>query len=172
MNEVWVGVDVSKQSLDVAVRPGEEAWSEQNNQAGIKALTRSLPCKLSTWPFCIGLPGWMWTKAHLPVLGPAQHPARGELRTVVRAATAAAVGGTSPKMEAAKEVLLAAPRNAPDTPWTMDLSTKGLCSIDSGPTAWPAEQWNARAVLSSYCPTGALHLPPELQARAAAAEWC
>lgn len=42
MNEVWVGVDVSKEWLDVAVRPGDEAWSEQNNQAGIKALTRRL----------------------------------------------------------------------------------------------------------------------------------
>jgi transposase len=42
MNEIWVGVDVSKQSLDVAVRPGEESSSEQNSQAGIKALTRRL----------------------------------------------------------------------------------------------------------------------------------
>jgi transposase len=42
MNEVWVGVDVSKQSLDVAVRPGDESWSEQNSPAGIKALTRKL----------------------------------------------------------------------------------------------------------------------------------
>jgi len=36
------GVDVSKEGLDIAVRPGDEAWSEQNNQAGIKALTRRL----------------------------------------------------------------------------------------------------------------------------------
>jgi transposase len=42
MHEVWVGVDVSKQSLDVAVRPGDESWSEQNSQAGIKILTRRL----------------------------------------------------------------------------------------------------------------------------------
>ena len=42
MNERWVGVDVSKQSLDIAVRPGDESWSEQNTQAGIKALTRRL----------------------------------------------------------------------------------------------------------------------------------
>jgi len=42
MIEAWVGVDVSKDSLDVAVRPSDEAWSEQNNQAGIKALTRRL----------------------------------------------------------------------------------------------------------------------------------
>lgn len=42
MNETWVGVDVSKQTLDVAVRPGAESWSEQNTQAGIKALTRRL----------------------------------------------------------------------------------------------------------------------------------
>jgi transposase len=42
MNEVWIGVDVSKQSLDVAVRPGDESWSEPNSRAGIKALTRRL----------------------------------------------------------------------------------------------------------------------------------
>jgi transposase len=42
MNEVWVGVDVSKQRLDVAVRPGDESWSQQNSQAGIKTLTRRL----------------------------------------------------------------------------------------------------------------------------------
>jgi transposase len=42
VNGVWVGVDVSKERLDVAVRPGDEAWSEQNNPAGIKALTRRL----------------------------------------------------------------------------------------------------------------------------------
>ena len=42
MNKVWVGVDVSKQTLDIAVRPGGESWSEQNSQVGIKALTRRL----------------------------------------------------------------------------------------------------------------------------------
>jgi transposase len=42
MNEVWVGVDVSKHRLDVAVRPGDESWSQQNSQAGIKTLTRRL----------------------------------------------------------------------------------------------------------------------------------
>jgi len=42
MNETWVGVDVSKQILDVAVRPGAESRSEQNTPAGIKALTRRL----------------------------------------------------------------------------------------------------------------------------------
>jgi transposase len=42
MNEVWVGVDVSKQRLDVAVRPGDESWAQQNSQAGIKTLTRRL----------------------------------------------------------------------------------------------------------------------------------
>ena len=38
MSEVWVGIDVSKEGLDVAVRPTGEAWPEQNNKAGIKAL--------------------------------------------------------------------------------------------------------------------------------------
>ena len=42
MDEVWIGVDVSKQSLDVAARPGDESWSVQNSQAGIKAVIRRL----------------------------------------------------------------------------------------------------------------------------------
>lgn len=42
MNETWVGVDVSKQTLEVAVRPGAESWSEHNTPAGIKALTGRL----------------------------------------------------------------------------------------------------------------------------------
>ena len=42
MSEVWVGVDVSKEGLDVAVRPTGEAWPEQNNKDGIKALTNRL----------------------------------------------------------------------------------------------------------------------------------
>ena len=39
MSEVWVGIDVPKEGLDVAVRPGDEAWSVKNDYAGIKALT-------------------------------------------------------------------------------------------------------------------------------------
>lgn len=39
MSEVWIGIDVSKEGLDVAVRPGGEAWSVKNDHAGIKALT-------------------------------------------------------------------------------------------------------------------------------------
>ncbi len=42
MGEIWVGVDVSKHSLDVAVRPLDQAWSVKNDQAGIKALTGKL----------------------------------------------------------------------------------------------------------------------------------
>jgi transposase len=42
MSEVWIGVDVSKESLDVAVRPAGEAWSAQNNNVGMKALTGRL----------------------------------------------------------------------------------------------------------------------------------
>jgi len=42
MGEVWVGVDVSREGLDVAVRPTGEAWSAQNDKAGIKALTGRL----------------------------------------------------------------------------------------------------------------------------------
>jgi transposase len=39
MSEVSIGIDVSKEGLDIAVRPTGEAWSEQNNKVGIKALT-------------------------------------------------------------------------------------------------------------------------------------
>ncbi len=42
MNEVWVDVDDSKGRLDVAVRPGDEAWLVENGKAAIKALTRKL----------------------------------------------------------------------------------------------------------------------------------
>jgi transposase len=42
MSEVWVGVDVSKGRLDVAIRPGDEAWSVENSKITIKALTRKL----------------------------------------------------------------------------------------------------------------------------------
>jgi len=52
MDEVWIGGDVSKQSLDVAARPGDESWSVQNSRAGINALIRRLkrlsPCPAST----------------------------------------------------------------------------------------------------------------------------
>src|SRR3954452_20962129 len=41
-SEIWVGVDVSKQRWDVAVRPWEEAWSMKNDQGGIKALVGKL----------------------------------------------------------------------------------------------------------------------------------
>jgi transposase len=42
MSEMWVGVDVSKLRLDVAVRPLKEIWSMSNDQAGIKELTGKL----------------------------------------------------------------------------------------------------------------------------------
>ena len=38
MSKVWVGIDLSKQGIDVAVRPTGEAWSAENNKTGIKAL--------------------------------------------------------------------------------------------------------------------------------------
>ena len=44
---------------------------------------RSRSCKLSTCPFCMGLPVWI-DQADFPAFGPAQHPLRRELRTVVR----------------------------------------------------------------------------------------
>ncbi len=39
---VFVGVDVSKEGLDVAVRPGGEQWSEANDAAGVKRLVKRL----------------------------------------------------------------------------------------------------------------------------------
>ncbi len=42
MSEVWIGIDVSKEGFDVAVRPGDQAWSVRNDQVGIKVLTRQI----------------------------------------------------------------------------------------------------------------------------------
>jgi transposase len=42
MNEVFVGVDVSKAQLDVAVRPSGEVWSVSNDEAGFAALVAKL----------------------------------------------------------------------------------------------------------------------------------
>jgi transposase len=41
-NSVVVGVDVAKDRLDVAVRPSGEAWSEANDDAGVRALVTRL----------------------------------------------------------------------------------------------------------------------------------
>ncbi len=38
MSEIWVGVDVSKQRFDVAIRPLNETWSTSNDQTGIQTL--------------------------------------------------------------------------------------------------------------------------------------
>jgi transposase len=42
MCEICAGVDDSNGRLDMAVRPGDEAWSVENDEAAIKALTRKL----------------------------------------------------------------------------------------------------------------------------------
>jgi len=42
MDAIWVGVDVSKQRLDVAIRPAGEVSTISNDEAGIKALTKML----------------------------------------------------------------------------------------------------------------------------------
>ena len=42
MNEVFVGIDVSKAQLDVAVRPSGEVWSVSNDEAGFAALVTRL----------------------------------------------------------------------------------------------------------------------------------
>jgi transposase len=35
---MFVGIDVSKKTLDVAVRPSKEQWSESNDEAGVRSL--------------------------------------------------------------------------------------------------------------------------------------
>jgi transposase len=42
MNPLYIGIDVSKDRLDVAVRPGTEAWSEGNGPEGIALLVERL----------------------------------------------------------------------------------------------------------------------------------
>jgi transposase len=42
MNEVFVGIDVSKAQLDVAVRPSGEVWSVSNDETGFAALVAKL----------------------------------------------------------------------------------------------------------------------------------
>jgi transposase len=42
MNEVFVGIDVSKAQLDVAVRPSGEVWNVSNDEAGFAALVAKL----------------------------------------------------------------------------------------------------------------------------------
>jgi len=36
------------------------ASAKLGNQLAFKHSSRSRPLKLFTWPFCMGLPGWMW----------------------------------------------------------------------------------------------------------------
>jgi transposase len=38
----YVGIDVAKATLDVTIRPGGEAWSAQNDEAGLRALVARL----------------------------------------------------------------------------------------------------------------------------------
>jgi len=38
----YVGIDVSKERLDVAIRPGEEQWSADNEEEGIGGLVSRL----------------------------------------------------------------------------------------------------------------------------------
>jgi transposase len=40
MGAIWVGVDVSKQRLDVAIRPAGETLAISNDEAGIKKLVK------------------------------------------------------------------------------------------------------------------------------------
>ena len=40
--ECYVGIDVSKRSLDIAVRPGDEHWTVANDEDGIDELVTRL----------------------------------------------------------------------------------------------------------------------------------
>src|SRR4051812_45896055 len=42
MSAIWVGIDVSKRCLDIAIRPAGETLSIDNDDAGIRKLTRTL----------------------------------------------------------------------------------------------------------------------------------
>lgn len=42
MSGIWIGIDVSKRCLDVAIRPAGETLSIDNDDAGIRKLTRTL----------------------------------------------------------------------------------------------------------------------------------
>jgi len=46
--KTFVGVDVSKQCLEVAVRPNGEVWSESNDRMGVHRLVRRLKAMAST----------------------------------------------------------------------------------------------------------------------------
>jgi transposase len=42
MGTIWVGIDVCKPRLDVAIRPSGEVLSVANDEAGVKQLTKVL----------------------------------------------------------------------------------------------------------------------------------
>ena len=42
MTEIFVGIDVSKSRLDVALRPSQERWQSPNDAAGVRALVERL----------------------------------------------------------------------------------------------------------------------------------
>ncbi|MFL6465261.1 MAG: IS110 family transposase [Bryobacteraceae bacterium] len=48
MGDIWVGIDVSKAQLDVAVRPTGETWSVANDATGIKQLTKTLKKQMTS----------------------------------------------------------------------------------------------------------------------------
>ena len=51
-HEVYVGVDVSKERLDVALRPSGECFGEANDEQAVSRLVKRLkPC---------GVHGWWW----------------------------------------------------------------------------------------------------------------
>ena len=42
MNQTWVGIDVSKNTLDIAVRPGDQQWSISNQESDLTVLAERL----------------------------------------------------------------------------------------------------------------------------------
>ena len=45
---MFIGIDVSKARLDVAIRPSAEKLSVSNDEAGIQALVMSCPSRFGT----------------------------------------------------------------------------------------------------------------------------
>lgn len=61
-----------------------QAWRRDGNRCSLSHSSRMRPSKLSTSPFCMGLPGAMLVPADLAILLPFQHRVRSQLRAVVR----------------------------------------------------------------------------------------
>ena len=50
--QIYVGIDISKETLDVALRPTDRTWQVANTQASIGELAEELRYLVPTW--------WSW----------------------------------------------------------------------------------------------------------------